>query len=86
MPNYDTYKIYFTKNLSKNQEKIKKKVGKFQTSHLHSFLINRKVSNSKKSNIQNRISNHFHLIHKLLFQIIFFIAATNFDRSRQTIT
>ena len=24
MPNYDTYKIYFTKNLSKNQEKIKK--------------------------------------------------------------
>lgn len=21
MPNYDTYKIYFTKNLSKNQEK-----------------------------------------------------------------
>ena len=28
MPNYDTYKIYFTKNLSKNQEKIKKKGGK----------------------------------------------------------
>lgn len=37
MPNYDTYKIYFTKNLSKNQEKIKKKVGKFQTSHLLFF-------------------------------------------------
>ena len=24
MPNYDTYKIYFTKNLSKNQEKNQK--------------------------------------------------------------
>ena len=42
MPNYDTYKIYFTKNLSKNQEKkSRKKVGNLQTSHLHSFLINK---------------------------------------------
>ena len=30
MPNYDTYKIYFTKNLSKNQEKIKKKWESFK--------------------------------------------------------
>ena len=43
MPNYDTYKIYFTKNLSKIKKKIKK-VGKFQTSHLFSFIINNKES------------------------------------------
>ena len=37
MPNYDTYKIYFTKNLSKNQEKIKKKSGK--VSNLPPFIL-----------------------------------------------
>lgn len=42
MPNYDTYKIYFTKNLSKNQEKIHKKGGKsFKPPTLYSFLISK---------------------------------------------
>lgn len=48
MPNYDTYKIYFTKNLSKNQEKkFIKKGGK--VSNLPPYILSllvRKVSNS----------------------------------------
>ena len=56
MPNYDTYKIYFTKNLSKNQEKIHKKGGKsFKSPTLYSFLINKesfkflKIKHSKQN-------------------------------------
>ena len=48
MPNYDTYKIYFTKNLSKNQEKIKKKWESFKPpTFFLSLLIIREITNSK---------------------------------------
>lgn len=51
-----TYKIYFTKNLSKNQEKIHKKGGKsFKPPTLYSFLISKesfkflKIKHSKQN-------------------------------------